>query len=77
MKDKINKVTNHMVISTIATKKDVKYMRDTAQRTSSNILTVDSFHDYVHSNNIRPVPGDLKAYWENTQDFFEILWGNV
>lgn len=77
LKEKIDKVTAHMVNSNVATPADVKYMRNTTKSNSSNILTVDSFHDYVHSNNIRPVPGDLKAYWENSQPFFEILWANV
>ncbi len=74
---KIYSVSTHMVINKIATSKDVKYVRNTAQRASSNILSVENFHEYVHSKNIRPVPGDLKAYWDNCQEFFEILWKNM
>lgn len=77
LKEKIAKVTAHMVTNEIATKNQVKYVRNTTNNTSSNILSVDSFHDYVHSDHIRPVPGDLKAYWDNSQEFFEILWENV
>ena len=66
-----------MVTNNIATKIDVRYIRNTANKSSSNILSVENFHEYVHSKNIRPVPGDLKAYWDNSQEFFEILWSNV
>ena len=77
LKEKIDKVANHMVTNNIATKIDVRYIRNTANKSSSNILSVENFHEYVHSKNIRPVPGDLKAYWDNSQEFFEILWSNV
>lgn len=77
LKEKIDKVANHMVTNNIATVNQVKYVRNTANRKSSNILSIENFHEYVHSNNIRPIPGDLKAYWDNSQEFFEILWGNV
>jgi hypothetical protein len=77
LKEKIHKVTSHMVNSKIAMESDVKYMRNTSNRNNSNILSVENFHEYVHSKHIRPVPGDLKAYWDNTEEFFKILWENV
>ena len=66
-----------MVRNDIASNAQVKYVRNTANKNSSNILSIDNFHEYVHSSNIRPIPGDLKAYWDNSQEFFEILWENV
>ncbi len=77
LKEKIALVSRHMIINNIATDEEVKYVRNTSQKSSSNILSVDNFHEYIHSGNIRPVPGDLKAYWDNSQEFFEILWKNV
>ena len=38
------------------------------------ILSIDSFHEYVHSFNSHPAPVDLISKWENLQEFFEILW---
>src|SRR3989344_865662 len=40
-------------------------------------LSIENFHEYVHSTTTQPSSSELKAKWDNLQDFFEILWGDL
>ena len=42
---------------------------------NQSILSIDNFHDYVHSYKTMPNSNDLKTNWDNLQEFFQILWG--
>ncbi len=77
IKDKINKTANHMSENRIASRNQLASVRKTAGSGDSSILSIEHFHNFVHSENIRPEPEDLKAKWDNLQEFFEILWKNV
>lgn len=37
-------------------------------------LSIENFHEYVHSSTTQPSPVDLKTKWDNLQWFFETLW---
>lgn len=37
-------------------------------------LSIDNFHEYVHSTTTQPSTNELKLKWDNLQSFFEILW---
>lgn len=37
-------------------------------------LSIDNFHEYVHSTTTQPSSNELKAKWDNLQSFFETLW---
>jgi len=70
---KITKISEHMENSKIATKKQLINIRKVAIAKTS-LLSIDNFHDYVHSYKTQPSSSDLKLNWDNLQEFFEILW---
>jgi hypothetical protein len=37
-------------------------------------LSIDNFHEYVHSTTTQPSSNELKTKWDNLQTFFETLW---
>jgi hypothetical protein len=37
-------------------------------------LSIDHFHEYVHSTTTQPSTNELKLKWDNLQSFFETLW---
>jgi len=37
-------------------------------------LSIDNFHEYVHSTTTQPSTNELKLKWDNLQGFFEIIW---
>ena len=76
IKQKITLVTKHMEESKIAKRDSLKNIRRVASE-SDSYLCIDSFHEYMHSLNTVPVPGDMKKKWDNLKDFFEILWNDV
>ncbi|MDI9347090.1 MAG: hypothetical protein QM538_01115 [Methylacidiphilales bacterium] len=40
-------------------------------------LSIENFHEYVHSTTTQPTSSELKGKWDNLQEFFEILWGDL
>lgn len=70
---KITKIADYMEQKSIATAKQLVNIRKVAIAKTS-ILSIDNFHDYVHSYKSQPSPNDLKLKWDNLQEFFEILW---
>jgi len=40
-------------------------------------LSIENFHEYVHSYTTQPSPNELKLKWDNLQEFFETLWTDV
>lgn len=40
-------------------------------------LSIENFHEYVHSTTTQPSSSELKGKWDNLQEFFEILWGDI
>jgi hypothetical protein len=45
--------------------------------TQQSYLSIDNFHEYVHSYTTQPTSSELKAKWDNLEDFFEILWDSL
>lgn len=37
-------------------------------------LSIENFHEYVHSSTTQPSSNELKLKWDNLQSFFETLW---
>ena len=37
-------------------------------------LSINNFHEYVHSTTTQPSTNELKLKWDNLQSFFETLW---
>jgi hypothetical protein len=40
-------------------------------------LSIDNFHEYVHSTTTQPSTNELKLKWDNLQSFFETLWLDI
>ncbi len=40
-------------------------------------LSIENFHEYVHSTTTQPSSSELKSKWDNLQEFFEILWSDL
>jgi len=70
---KINKAANFLEANEIAKKDQLANIRKVATY-RNNILSIQNFHDYVHSYKSEPTSNDLKTKWDNLQEFFEILW---
>lgn len=73
---KITKIADYMEQKGIATTKQLGNIRKVAIAKTS-ILSIDNFHDYVHSYKSQPSSSDLKLKWDNLQEFFELLWGHL
>ncbi len=72
---KITKVTEKLEKKGY-TKIQLKNMRSVTNKGNS-ILSINSFHEYVHSFKTQPTPIDLILKWDNLQEFFEILWEEI
>ena len=77
MKEKINKITEHMIAAKIATDEQLKAIRSTSTSPDAYFLNIQWFHQYVHNSGAYPDSGSLKAKWNNLQEFFEILWAFI
>ncbi len=80
--DTINFKINSMVAifksKNIADEKKLKSIKKVASSrnssTNSDLLSIENFHQYVHSYKEQPTSSALKLKWDNLQEFFEILW---
>ncbi len=72
---KITKVTEILEKEGV-NKKQLKNIRAVTNKGSS-ILSINNFHEYVHSFRTQPVPVDLIYKWDNLQEFFEIIWEKI
>ena len=44
---------------------------------AKSYLSIENFHEYVHSGTTQPSSSELKTKWDNLQEFFEILWESL
>ncbi|MFA6992158.1 MAG: hypothetical protein WC269_02650, partial [Candidatus Gracilibacteria bacterium] len=44
---------------------------------AKSYLSIENFHEYVHSGTVQPSSSELKTKWDNLQEFFEILWESL
>ena len=77
LKKKIELVADHMNDNKFATPKQLKAIRRTSSAKRTDVLHIQTFHEYIHSSTMRPETADLKNKWDNLQKFFEILWDTV
>ena len=73
---KITKVADSLEKKGVATVAQLSNIRKVATKGNS-VLGIEHFHEYVHSFTAQPAPVDLIYKWDNLQEFFEILWGNL
>ena len=46
-------------------------------KNEKSFLSIERFHEYVHSKTVQPSPKELKTKWDLLQPFFELLWGDL
>ncbi len=51
-------------------------IRKVATKDNNSILSVETFHDFVHDYKTSPIPSELKKYWDNLDGFFIALWNS-
>lgn len=76
LKDKVEKVAQHMKGASIASDHELKGILASVSNTHS-VLSIDTFNAYVHNRHYSPTAKDLKVAWENIQTFMEKLWENI
>lgn len=72
---KITIISNFLEKQELAIPSQLTNIRRVA--TKGSILSIENFHDYVHSFKTNPSPLDLISKWDNLQEFFEILWADM
>lgn len=70
---KITKCADVMEKQNVASKIQLKNIRNVATNKHS-ILSIQNFHDYIHSYKTQPSSSDLKLKWDNLEEFFQLLW---
>jgi len=73
---KITAITADLEKRKLATSKQLNNIRSVTNK-QATVLSIDSFHEYVHSFKTQPVPLDLIFKWDNLQEFFEIIWKDI
>lgn len=56
---------------------EFKNIKKVASADENSHLSINHFHECVHSIKIQPSPNDLKVKWDNLQSFFKILWNQI
>lgn len=74
---KIEAITKYLEKNDIANSKQLSSVRTLSSAKKKDILHIQRFHEYIHSSTIQPDAASLKAKWDNLQEFFEILWGDL
>jgi len=72
---KITIVSDFLEKHNIAVTSQLTNIRKVA--TKGSILSIENFHEYVHSFKTNPGPLDLISKWDDLQEFFEILWADI
>lgn len=73
---KVQQVVNYMENNGIANKSELKGIQ-VAVSNKHNILSIDTFHSYVHNRHFSPIANDIKTTWDNIQIFMKKLWDNI
>jgi hypothetical protein len=74
---KIQKVADDLKKKKLATDAELKNIRKVATKDNNSILSVTTFHDFVHDYKVSPISSELKKHWENLDGFFNILWKSL
>lgn len=46
-------------------------------KNEKSFLSIERFHEYVHSKTVQPSPKELKVKWDLLQSFFELIWEDL
>lgn len=73
---KIVRISDFLEKNKIANSKQLNSIR-TVSAKGNSVLSIQNFHEYVHSFLVSPTPIDLIYKWDNLQNFFEIIWAEL
>jgi len=73
--NRVQKIANYMEQENILNKDQLKAAR-IAVSNPNHLVSVDTFHSYVHSRFLIPSPDELLITWDNMEMFIKKLWGN-
>ena len=74
LKEKLEKVVAHMKENGIATNDELKHVNNAISSDMNTSLSIQYFHDIVHSIFIQTDQKPLKTSWENYENFFVLIW---
>ena len=74
---KISWVVKHLISKGYEKSKFNNINKVGSAKKENTYLSIENFHEYVHSTTTQPSSSELKAKWDNLQEFFEILWGEI
>jgi len=73
---KVQQVVNYLKNNGIANRSEMKGIQ-VAVSNKHNVLSIDTFHSYVHNRHLSPIANDIKTTWDNIQIFMKKLWDNI
>lgn len=76
LKHKVNAVTDDMSAKGLVNKSVYKGIK-TAVQSEHNILSIDTWHNYVHNIHFSPTPKDLITSWDNIELYMTKLWESM
>lgn len=76
LESKIHKVTSHLMTKNLADAAICTGIKN-ALKDKNDILSVHTWHQYVHNTSYRQKPENLIRTWDSVQAFMEILWANT
>lgn len=73
LRKKIRKVEEHFKEQGLLTEDELRYIR-VVHSSDHHLLSVDTFHAYVHSKHFNPIESELKTTWDNIEPFIAKIW---
>ena len=77
IKQKIPWVTNHLINKGYDEKEFSNINKVGSAKKENTYLSIENFHEYVHSHTTQPSSSELKLKWDNLQSFFELIWSDL
>ncbi len=77
IKEKISKVIDSLVSKWFERKKFNNINKVWSSTPSHSYLSIDNFHEYVHSLHTQPTSSELKTKRDNLEEFFIIIWSTL
>ena len=76
LRNKLQRVTTHLVQSGRLSEQQARPVRRAAQRDSFLSPSITVMNDWVHNQYASPEADVLRTYWDNLQPFIQSIWPN-